>query len=140
MRRLCKFLGYAAAIVGVASIIIVAFALRTNIFSYDRNIYTHKLAIMQVTFDNANPNHLLIGVNYVADPTDNGITLTNAIVKSNSTHQDVAQGEVVPNVLPANRFITVTVSLNSSLPSGTYTITLNTLNGGTFVSPSFNKP
>ena len=110
-----------------------------NCIEYESTAWGYKIAIKQVSFDNSTPNKLWVDASLLSNPGRTAV-FTTALVK-NSTNHVVAGGAFEPNVLQANSNMTrLTVNLNATLPSGTYTAVLLTEEGGNFHSPSFSVP
>ena len=141
MSRSHRRLGYALVVLGVVLVCLVTYLIKSgtlvNLLA-DRTIFSPRLLIRQVTLDSANPNTLLVGVHLSARP---GRTepLGNALIK-NAEGDVIAEGDVVPNLLLANTDMTLNITLNKSLPSGSYRVWLQIDTGGYMPSSPFTIP
>ena len=128
-------------IVLVLVAIVFAFGIVAYIFTGNGpNLYhidpQEKIAIQAVRY-NATQNSITIYTNAVNDEAKNA-TFLYALIKDQN-------GNTVMNIPISDKLnelelTTITIKLNSTLPSGRYTVTLNTAKGGSFVSPSFTLP
>jgi hypothetical protein len=118
---------------------IVAYMFTSGYFSGYRDVIlvpceSEKIAIQDVSYS-PEQNSISIHAQAVNDVANNA-TFLYALVKD----QDGNTVMTIPISDKLNGFelTTLTFNLTSTLPSGTYTATLTTAKGGSFVSPSFN--
>ncbi len=97
-----------------------------------------KASITQVTFDNTNPNILLVTAKRIDNITEN-MNFIGAMLK-NSEGNTVSVIELSNYTLPVNSEIIVKVPLANNLSSGKYSVNLATSAGGLFTGPTFIKP
>jgi hypothetical protein len=98
-----------------------------------------KVEVGSISFNGASADSLSVPVKYLSSYQEKPIILTSVIVK-NETGEILFLTQLPEIELPAYTERTLNVSLGNSLLSGTYTLTLTTLQGSVFVSPSFTLP
>jgi hypothetical protein len=79
------------------------------------------------SFNPVEPKTVAVRAKEIASVNESNIVFTEAFVR-NSLEEVVAEGVIVPNELPFNTTMLLTVHLNSTFASGMYTIALFTEN------------
>ena len=106
--------------------------------AYVPMILKEKATILQVSLSNTKPYVLSVDVKSLSDEN---ISFLQAIIKDvnrNVVFPIITQ--VTPKQLPPNAEISATLNLSANITSGTYTATLITIRGRSFISPSFKIP
>ena len=106
--------------------------------AYVPMILKEKATILQVSLSNTKPYVLSVDVKSLCDEN---ISFLHAIIKDvnrNVVFPIITQ--VTPKELQPNAEITATLNLSTNITSGTYTATLITIRGRSFISPSFKIP
>jgi flagellin-like protein len=91
-----------------------------------------KVAIQSVSYDSTGPS-----VTALAQPTGGPIATINGMIIKDATGNVVDQDLGISQTLVADTLSEVTGTLTAALPAGTYTCTLTSEAGGSFVSSSF---
>jgi len=111
----------------------------TSWYSQDgKKIWGYHVFVRNIELDSAKPNTLLADAYFISNP-GRTVAFTTAIIR-NSTHHVIAEGSVFPNVLPTNTTMKLIISLNQSLPSGTYNIYFPNEVAGEIISSPFTIP
>ena len=95
---------------------------------------SEKADIKQVSFDGADHSTILVNV----ESTSSKIIIFSTAIVRTSEHQTIVAVCPIQTELPSYKNVTVAVGLNNILPSGNYTVTLETTKGNKFSSPVFN--
>ena len=138
----CTVIVAVALVIGAAWVAVLAGTLiyqtGVNRPAYVPMILKENATILQVSLSNTKPYVLSVDVKSLCDEN---IDFASAIIKDanrNLVFPIITQ--VTPKELQPNAEITATLNLSTNITSGTYTATLITTRGRSFISPSFKIP
>ncbi len=140
MLKHLKLLGSIAAST-VILVVVIAYLFSSGSvasWSLPDKVWGYHVFVRNIELDNAKPNTLLADAYFYSNP-GRTVVFTSAIIR-NSTHHAIAEGSVVPSILPTNTTVKLTISLNQSLPSGTYNAYFPNEVAGEIISSPFIIP